>query len=430
MRVLITGAGGFIGRQVAGKLYQAGHEVVRGVRPGTDRAIPRRADELPCDFARDCAPDDWHGRLVGIDAVVNCVGILRERGADTFERLHVQAPRALAEACVRSGVRRFIQVSALGHPADGEFIASKHRGDDALRALDLDVVIVRPSVVYSARGSYGGTSLLRAMSVVPGVMLLPGDGQQRLDAVSGEDLGLLVVRLLEVRAATREIVEAVGPESLTLERYLLAWRAWLGAPAPRLVLRVPAGLVTIAATIGERFGSGPLGRTMDAMLARGNVGSRGAAERMARLLGRAPRSLEQALREQPSFVQDRWQARLHLVEPLLRLSIAFVWLFSGLVGFRTPAADIVATLDAAGVSRGALMLVHAASAVDLLLGALLALRWRVRLVGAAMIVSVLAYTLFIGMRLPASWWDPFGGLLKNLVVLPALGVMIALSDRR
>lgn len=47
-----------------------------------------------------------------------------------------------------------------------------------------------------------------------------------------------------------------------------------------------------------------------------------------------------------------------------------------------------------------------------------------------MIVSVLAYTLFIGMRLPAVWRDPFGGLLKNRVMLPSLGVMIALSDRR
>lgn len=427
---MITGAGGFIGRQVAGALHDAGHQVVRGVRPATRRALPCDSDDVPCDFARDRSPDDWVGRLAGIDAVVNCVGILRERGADTFERVHVEAPRALAEASVRCGIRRFVQVSALGHPADGEFVASKHRGDDALRALELDWVIVRPSIVYSARGSYGGTSLLRAMSAVPGLLLLPADGQQRLDPISGDDLGQLVLRLLEERTANRETVEAVGPETLTLERYLLAWRDWLGVPAPRLVIRVPAGLVAVAAAIGERLGSGPLGRTMNAMLARGNTGNPGATERMAQLLGRAPRSLGQALRAQPGFVQDRWQARLYLVEPPLRLSIAFVWLFSGLVGFRAPEADIIAMLEAAGVPRGALPLVHGASAVDIALGTLLALRWRVPLVGALMTASVLAYTTFIGLRLPDSWWDPFGGVLKNLVVLPALWVMIALSDRR
>jgi uncharacterized protein YbjT (DUF2867 family) len=430
VRVLVTGAGGFIGRQVAAALVAAGHRVAAGVRTPT-RHHPRPDDDgIACDFARDHTPETWLGRLVGIDAVVNCVGVLRERGADTFQHVHVDAPRALAEACVRSGIRRFVQVSALGDPADGEFIASKHRGDEALRALDLDLVIVRPSVVYSTRGSYGGTSLLRAMAAVPGVMLLPGRGQQPLDPLSGEDLGQLVLRLLEDGTASRETVEAVGPGTLTLEKYLLAWRAWLGLGAPRLVLRVPAPLVAAAAALGERFGSGPLGRTMHAMLARGNVGSAGAAQRMARLLGRAPRSLDQALRAQPSFVQDRWQARLHLAEPVLRLSIAFVWLFSGVVGFRTPAAEIVATLDAAGVSQGALPLVYGASALDGALGVLLALRWRVPLVGAAMIASVLAYTLFIGVRLPGSWWDPFGGLLKNLVVLPALWVMIAMSDRR
>jgi uncharacterized protein YbjT (DUF2867 family) len=427
---LVTGAGGFIGRQVAAALVAAGHRVAAGVRVSAPRCSGRDDDEIACDFARDRTPEAWRARLVGIDAVVNCVGVLRERGADTFQHVHVDTPRALAEACVQAGIRRFIQVSALGDASDGEFIGSKHRGDEALRALDLDLVIVRPSVVYSARGSYGGTSLLRALSAVPGVLLLPGRGQQPLDPVSGEDLGLLVVRLLEDGTAIRETVEAVGPGTLTLEQYLLAWRAWLGVAAPRLVVRVPEPLVATAAAIGERFGSGPLGRTMNAMLARGNTGSPGAAQRMTRLLGSAPQSLEQALRAQPSFVQDRWQARLYFAEPVLRLSIAFVWLFSGLVGFRTPAAEIVATLDAAGVSQGALPLVYGASAIDAGLGALLALRWRVPLVGAAMIASVLAYTLFIGIRLPDSWWDPFGGLLKNLVVLPALWVMIASSDRR
>jgi uncharacterized protein YbjT (DUF2867 family) len=430
LRVLITGAAGFIGRQIAAALTGAGHRVVRGTRPAVSPAPPRNADAIDCDFARDLSPEAWLARLAGIDAVVNCVGILRERGVDTFERVHVAAPRALGEACVRRGLRRFIQVSALGHPADGEFVASKHRGDDALRGLDLDWVIVRPSLVYSTRGSYGGSSLLRAMSALPGVLLLPGQGRQPIDPVSGEDLGLLVVRLLEDGTATHETVEAVGPGTLSLEEYLREWRAWLGLPQPRVVARIPAWLVTAAAAIGERIGAGALGRTMHALLARGNTGRAGAAERMARLLGRAPRSLDQALREQPSFVQDRWQARLHLVEPLLRASIAGVWLFSGLVGFLAPQAEIVATLGAAGVSRGALPLVYGASAVDAALGALLALRWRVPLVGAAMVASVLAYTLFIGVRLPDSWWDPFGGLLKNLVVLPALLVMIALTDRR
>ena len=155
--------------------------------------------------------------------MVNCAGILREAGGATFEAVHHHALRALAEACRAAGVRRVVQVSALGDARDGEFIASKHRGDDALLAADIDAVVLRPSVVYSAAGSYGGTSLLRAMACVPWVLAVPGDGTQRLQPVDRDDLAACVLAALERPAARGQVIEVVGPVELTLLEYLLAW---------------------------------------------------------------------------------------------------------------------------------------------------------------------------------------------------------------
>lgn len=109
------------------------------------------------DFARMTTPESWRETLRGVDAVVNAAGILRETGRQTFARIHIGGPLALARACVEAGVKRFVQISALGQPGDGEFIASKHRFDEALLALSLEAVVLRPSVVYAASGSYGGT---------------------------------------------------------------------------------------------------------------------------------------------------------------------------------------------------------------------------------------------------------------------------------
>jgi hypothetical protein len=113
------------------------------------------------------------------------------------------------------------------------------------------------------------------------------------------------------------------------------------------------------------------------------------------------------------------------------MMLAVVWFFSAWVGFATPASQAAAILEPAGIGATlAVPLVRAAAAIDLLLGLLLLAKWRTRWVGTLMIGSLLAYTLFIGVQLPGSWMDPFGGLLKNLALLPAVAIMMALADRR
>jgi len=98
LKVLVLGAGGFIDGHAAAALRAAGHQVVAG----------------RLDFERAAKPEDWLASVQGMDAVVNAVGIIRESGGRTFNALHYAAPRALFDACASAGVRRVLQVSALG----------------------------------------------------------------------------------------------------------------------------------------------------------------------------------------------------------------------------------------------------------------------------------------------------------------------------
>jgi len=180
--VLVVGAQGFLGGYIAAGLRGHGYRVLCGVRtPRIDAAGERR-----CDLGTMTSPADWREALAGADAVVNVAGILRETGAQTFEAVHLRAALALANACVEHGVQRFVQISALGDPRDGKFIASKHRFDSALLALPLSAVVLRPSVVYAPEGSYGGTSLLRAMAALPFGIWVPGDGDWQLQPLSAK----------------------------------------------------------------------------------------------------------------------------------------------------------------------------------------------------------------------------------------------------
>jgi uncharacterized protein YbjT (DUF2867 family) len=426
MRVFVAGANGFIGRYIVAALNGSGHEVVWGLRR-QENAHPL---SIACDFSRDLGADIWAARLTGIEAVINAVGILRESKRNSFERIHVLGPKALFDGCALAGVRRVIQISAFGSPDVGEYLASKHRGDAELQKLDLDWTILRPSLVFSVAGSYGGTSLLRAMAALPGFICVPGSGEQPIQPIRAEDLALAVVRLIENRAGMHEVLSAVGPERVTLLRYLQGLRRWLELP-PAVVIRVPVPLANGAAWLGELFSDGPLGVTMWRMLQQGNAAAAESAHEFSLGSGVTPLSMQQSLAAAPSFVQDRWHARLYFLGPALRVTLGLVWIASALVGFLMPISQSRALFASVGVSTQlAGPLVRSASAADLVLGALALVAWRPGLIASLMCVSLVIYTVFIGALFPWVWLEPFGGLLKNLPLIPAVLVMGILSRRR
>ncbi|MBK6726492.1 MAG: NAD(P)H-binding protein [Xanthomonadales bacterium] len=420
--VLVLGAGGFLGGFIVAALGRAGFRVRRGVRETRGAG-----DAIACDLAHWTDPAQWLPALAGIDAVVNVAGILRETRGQRFDAIHERAPLALARACVECGVRRFVQISALGDPSDGEFVASKHRCDAALLALPLGVLVLRPSVVYSASGAYGGTALLRAIAATPLLLPLPAGGSQRFAPLAAEDLADLVVAAMS--GGQRGVYDVVGPEALTLREYLACWRRWLGFPEAR-VLAVPAVLVSALVACGDAFGRGPLTGVIWRMLQRGNVGAADAHARLLRDFGTAPRALDTVLATRPAQVQDRWQARLHPLGPLLRAMVVLLFALSAWAGFATDAAAIEGL--AAGSPLAAfepVRLARVGAALDGLLALALLIAPGPRVV-LAMLALVAAYTLAFGIALPALWLDPLGGLAKNLVLLPALAVLAVLSERR
>lgn len=427
MRVLVAGANGFIGARVAAAVRDAGHETVAALRHPSASALAG-GTAVACDFAHDVDPQAWLPRLAGIDAVVNCAGILRQSTTETFQNVHVAAPLALFRACATAGVRRVIQVSALGEPGDGEFVASKHRGDQALAALELDWLVLRPSLVYSAHGAYGGTALLRALAALPGLLVLPGDGGQQLRPVAAEDLAAAVVGALADPQWRCEILEIVGPEVLTLRAYLLAWRDWFGLGQP-LVVAIPQPLVDFTVRLADRYGRGPLCRTIANLLERRRIGSVRAPELVAARLGRAPRSLDEALALRPSQAQDLVASRWYLLRYVLSCSLALLFIASGVVGHALPLAAAEAALP--GWPPAAVEVAKLAGGMaDLGLGLLLLTGRARRTILSLMLLLVTVYTVVIASTAPHHWLDPFGGLLKNVPIAAMLIVLLAMEPRR
>src|SRR6188472_2435763 len=97
MRIAITGGTGFVGRHLATRLAEAGHETVilsRRTGSGLEVGAERLGQAL-----RDC------------DAVVHCAGINREIGEQTYDAVHVRGTEAIVEAARAAGVRRIVMLS-------------------------------------------------------------------------------------------------------------------------------------------------------------------------------------------------------------------------------------------------------------------------------------------------------------------------------
>lgn len=203
---MLTGASGFLGKHITLVLQAAGHEVIPATRA------------LGFDFNRMLDGKDWLASLQGVGAVINAVGIISETRTQSFARLHYQAPAALFKACAQTGVRRVIQISALG--ADDSAITPYHKSkkaaDDVLRSLPLEWCVLRPSLVYGPGGK--SLALFRRMALLP---LIPvfAHGQQWIQPVHLSDLLAAILQCLSVVPVQRTI-DVVGPSPVTYINWL------------------------------------------------------------------------------------------------------------------------------------------------------------------------------------------------------------------
>jgi len=422
MKILITGAHGFIGGRLLVALSNLGHELVCPVR--TPRPAPEassRARFVPGDFTTMTRPEDWLPLLEGVDCAINTVGIFHAAAPGDYERIHLRAPAALFEAARAQGIR-VIQFSALGADAEArsEFHLSKRAADELLRQADMPAFIVQPSLVYGKGGA--SARLFDRLAALP-LLALPAGGTQRIQPVHIDDVVDGVVALLDAPAAGTLTVAFCGPRPITLRDYLAALRTGLGLAGRQRILALPRAAARVLALAAGAFKGGLFDRDSLAMLERGNTADPGP---FARLLGRDPAPAT-AFIGRADRAGSRALAVLDNAVPALRLTIALVWLWTAAVSFGLyPVQDSLALLHRAGVPAAlAPAALYGAASLDLVLG-ILTLAWRGHRacwLWLAQAGLMLGYTLVITMQLPEYWIHPFGPITKNLPMLAALGLL-------
>jgi nucleoside-diphosphate-sugar epimerase len=267
MRILVTGASGFVGGPVCRRLLAAGHHVVAAVRRD-DAFLPmdveaRRVDELGPDT-------DWHGALKGCDAVIHLAArahVMKDRAADplsVFRRVNRDGAVRLAEQAAAAGVSRLVFVSSIkvngeATPPDCPFRAddapapvdpygvSKAEAEAALAGIatrtGLSLAVLRPPMVHGPAAKGNLAALMRVLE--KGVPLPLGAIRNRRSLVGVENLADALAFLVAHTAEGRFLVR--DGEDVSTPGLIRALAEGLGIPAR--LLPVPVGLLRAAGAV-------------------------------------------------------------------------------------------------------------------------------------------------------------------------------------
>jgi len=239
MQVFLTGATGFVGRNMLQRLLAEGHSVRVLVREleKANALLRDRVELLAGDVVEGVGLEEG---MQGCDAVIHLVGIIVEKGKNTFERVHHLGTRNVVEAAKRAGIRRFIQMSALGARAGGvaAYQTTKWKGEEEVRKSGIPYCILRPSLIFG-EGDGFVTQMMETMRSTPFFRPVPGDGEPKFRPIFIGDVTTCFAHALTTEAATNQTIALGGADELSLNQVLAEIARCAGVRKPAIHIPLP-----------------------------------------------------------------------------------------------------------------------------------------------------------------------------------------------
>ncbi len=268
--VTIYGGSGFIGRYIARRMAKAGWRVRVAVRNPNEAIFVRpygvvgQVEPVLCNIRDDASV---RAAMQGAEAVVNCVGILVEKGRNRFDPVQAEGAARVARLAAEEGVARMVQISAIGADADApsDYAASKGEGEMAVQKYMPDAVILRPSIVFGPEDDFFN----RFAGMARNSPVLPVVGQDiRFQPVYVDDVAQAAV-LGVMGKAEGGIYELGGPEVDTFRG--LMGRMLDVIHRRRLILNLPNWIARIMAGGFDLLQSITLGLFTNRMITRDQI---------------------------------------------------------------------------------------------------------------------------------------------------------------
>lgn len=266
MKVFLTGATGFVGKHMLERLLVEGYAVRAALRgePGQNARVvahfqhPERKEDFQWVHGDVVDGSRLEEGMQGCDAVIHLVGIIVEKGKNTFENVHHIGTRNVVEAAKRTGIKRFVQMSALGVRADGvaAYQVTKWKGEEEVRRSGIPFCILRPSLIFG-EGDGFVTQMMETMRSAPVFRPVPGNGKPKFRPIFVDDVTACFARALiaEAATATNQTVELGGADELTLNEVLAEIARCAGVHKP--AVHIPLPLMFAGAAVMQKLLKNP-----------------------------------------------------------------------------------------------------------------------------------------------------------------------------
>lgn len=277
-QIAVLGGSGFIGRYIVKRLAERGETLTVGGRHAADAKFLKLKGDVGqvglVNIGIDAPEDVLRAFVAGKDALVNCVGILYERGGQKFDVMHHSAPAKLARLAREAGVERLVHISAIGADArsSSAYARSKAAGEQAVKDAFPTATILRPSIVFGPEDDF--FNRFATMAVMSPFVPLIGGGETRFQPVYVGDVASAAIRVLDDPAAAGRTYELGGPKVYAFRELIELLLNEIRRK--RILVDLPFGVAGLQARLMSILPNPPLTPDQVELLKRDNVVSSGA----------------------------------------------------------------------------------------------------------------------------------------------------------
>ena len=213
-RIAITGASGFVGKNLRNFLHKNKINVLGVSR----KNFHKHTSEVKITSTNLLEPK-LQTKLKNYDVLVHLIGIGRESPKSTFEEINLNLTKNVIKACKNAGIKKIIFISGLGVSKNNQsdYFISKYNAEREIINSELDYTIFRASYIM---GKTDYLTKALSMQMKKGTIIIPGSGKYRLQPIFVLDVAKIILEAILEKKFSKKIIDLVGPQKISFEDFV------------------------------------------------------------------------------------------------------------------------------------------------------------------------------------------------------------------